>query len=59
MRRVSFLLSAFALTAACSAPPSEQEAPLGTSSARVINGVVDVPAKYDSTILIQTEISGG
>lgn len=57
MSRVSFLLAAVVLTACVSETASE--APVGTSSAKVINGVVDTPAKYDSTILIQTVLSGG
>jgi len=55
MRRVLvplvFLLSACVST-------TEHEGPLGTSSAKIIYGVIDKPAKYDSTLLIQTAVSG-
>lgn len=57
MRRVPLLLSAVVLAACVS--ESSGEGPVGTSTAKVINGVVDLPAKYESTILIQTEVSGG
>ena len=56
MRRLP-LLAAAVLLSAC-AVSSEPEA-VGRVSAPVINGVVDTPAKYNSTILIQTELSGG
>jgi len=56
MRRLP-LLAAAVLLSAC-AVSSEPEA-VGRVSAPVINGVVDTPAKYNSTILIQTELAGG
>lgn len=56
MRRLPLLAVAVALSAC--AVSSEPEG-LGRSSAPVINGVVDLPAKYNSTILIQTVLSGG
>ena len=61
MRRVSFLFAALSLVACESACVSETpyDPPVGTNAAKVINGVVDKPAKYESTILIQTELASG
>jgi V8-like Glu-specific endopeptidase len=57
MRRVS-LLFATVLLAACVSESSE-ESVVGKSASKVINGVVDTPEKYPSTILIQTELASG
>lgn len=56
MRRFPLLAAAVVLSAC--AVSSEPEA-IGRSAAPVINGVVDLPAKYNSTILIQTVLTGG
>ncbi len=56
MRRA--LIAAAVVLSACGST-GESEGPLGTNRAPVINGVVDTPAKYDSTILIQTELASG
>lgn len=60
MRSVSSLLAVVSMSAvvACVSEPASES--IGTSSAKVINGVVDTgPEKYASTIVIQTELSGG
>lgn len=56
MRR-ALVVAAVVLTACGSS--SDGDVALGKSEAKVINGVVDTPPKYDSTILIQTVLSGG
>jgi hypothetical protein len=60
MRRVSSLCAVLGVTAlfACVAEPQTES--IGKVSSKVIYGVVDTaPEKYPSTILIQTELSGG
>lgn len=57
MRRLPLLAAVVAL-AACTVQSSEP-APVGHSSAPVINGEVDTPVKYNSTILMQIDLGGG
>lgn len=58
MRRLPLLAVAAVVLSSCAV--ASEPAPVGKSSAPVINGVVDIsPEKYKSTILIQTELSGG
>lgn len=59
MRRLPLLAAAVVLAACASANDHEGREALGRASAPVINGEVDTPPRYDSTILIQTVLSGG
>lgn len=58
MRRLPLLAAAVVVLSSCAV--ASEPAPVGTSAAPVINGVVDTaPEKYKSTILLQTMLSGG
>ncbi|MBI2389422.1 MAG: trypsin-like serine protease [Deltaproteobacteria bacterium] len=60
MRRLPLLAAAAVVLVACaSATDREGHEALGKTSSPVINGEVDTPPRYDSTILIQTVLSGG
>ncbi len=62
MRRLASLPVVIALTscaaAACSSATPEHD-PVGTNAAKVINGVVDLPAKYDSVVSLFAAVGAG